>query len=109
MRLLSTPDYIPKTKELLSADDDELKTFISRQNKSLACLLRETQSQLESALSDKENRKKRQLDTISETLNDVKDQSQRPVAPEMNEAVLSTLSEVKEGLTQTLIDNNDER
>ena len=70
--------------------------------------MRETLSQLESNLSEKKTRTKRQLDTISETLYDVKDQLQRSVAPEINEAVLSTLSEVKEGLTQTLIDKNDE-
>lgn len=108
-RLPSTPDYYPTIKELLAADDDELKGFISRQKKtSLECLLRETLSQLGTALSAKEARKQEQLDSISETLKEVKDQLQKPAIPEMNEAVLTTLSEVKEGLTQTLNIKNDE-
>ena len=41
-------------------------------------------------------------------MNDVKDQLQRSVAPEVNEAVHYTSSEVKKGLFRTLIDKNDE-
>ena len=109
-RLPSIPQYYPTIKKLLSADDDELKTFISRRKKtSLEYLLRETLSLLGSVLSEKETQTKRQLNTISETLNDVKDQLQRSVAAKINEAVLATLSKVKEGLTQTLIKKNDER